>query len=180
MDLNTIIGGVIAIISSSIALWLKHIFNNKEANRNRKWELEDEKRNFTKEIYLQRLNQLEELFKYFGRMASVYKSMIRICTTKDEIIREDQFDRFPNLKENTYLLSLLSYFNDEELLTYSEDLVDILTNIKSIYDVFSEKIKNDEVFDRAEFISKIPEPSISIIYSKVLKRIDFLKRINLN
>lgn len=175
MDLNTIIGAVIAIISSSIALWIMHIFNIKEANNKRKWELEDEKRNNRKEIYFQRLNQLEEYFKYYGKMASIYKSMININTTKDEIIKEGKLDRFPNFMEETYLLSIIIYFDDEELLTYVEDLTDRLKNIKSTYNDFSNKIINDEVFDRAEFISKKSKLSISDVYSKVLKRIDYLK-----
>ena len=180
MELNTIIGAGIAIISSSVTALLAFIVNTIEAKRKRKWELEDEKRNNTKEIYLQRLNQLEVLIQDYGKLFSIKNSMIKMSTTKDDILLEEQSEKFPNWKENQYLLSLIEYFDDKELLGYVFSLGQTLRDLITIYHEFAEKIKNDEVFDRDDYINKKPGSEFTVIYSNVIKRIDFLKVKYLN
>jgi hypothetical protein len=178
MDLNTInliIGGGIAIISSSLASILTNMFQSQDSAKKRKWELADKLTDKKFKMQMDRIDQTETL------VIEIYNNAIQSSGQVEHLFK-DQYNFndlnnfiFPVTTKNQYLLAMCEMLNDDELNTlintFTKSIFIFYDSIRTI----SENIKCDPT--NAEIPVKFSKNLVGLIvpYREVIKRLGKLR-----
>ncbi len=134
---NLLLGLFLGFLFSLSSLLITTKIQSDRDRKLRLWDIEDKRKEAKKEIVFQRLNQLEEFIKDYGRKISIFECLIHPGTKIDDILKEEKNTRFPKWNENLYLFSLLPYFNDHKLTDSIYELGMSLSKITNVYFEFS-------------------------------------------
>ena len=173
--INLLLGLLLGFLFSLISQFITAKIQSVRDNRMRSWENDDKVEEIKKSITYQRLEQFENFVIEYGRKVSIYEALISSSTSLEDIRYEEERNRFPDWNENLYLLSLLVYFEDENLTNSFFELGMTYKTLKEIYYEFRQKLESGEEFDKSEYENRKLGSKIAFAISKVFKSIDLIK-----
>jgi hypothetical protein len=180
MDLatrNLLLGAAIALVSTLLSTGLAYFLQQRDARRKRKWEIEDRKYNEQRQIYLHRLDQIEEYARIVVRSELEIREGI-----KDLLIgRADNLDleTIQPLFENAHALGMVQALNDPDVHKAFSELIDMAYRYGPLILEIRTQIKNNKL-DRDTVRDKFKEllakrPSESEAFGRLVARLDTLR-----
>jgi hypothetical protein len=174
--INSVIVGVVAIVSASLTAILTYIFQSRDSNKKRNWIIEDQERENKQNITLNRIAEIEMLVtKTFDFAYDISK--------KAEFFKQSKFLPYDESEflvtvwsGNAQLIGLGRVLDDDELIEYLDALND---NVDKFIEVYLSKTntENDEIENKFLYAKKLGlcirdmnEP-----FHKIIKRLDYLK-----